>query len=528
MNKKNYKKEILIKTALVIAIIVVVNVISTRFFTRVDLTRDKTFTLSDISKNIVDSLDDKLVIKVFFSENLPAPYNNLRRDLKDILNDYRTYSHGNLIYEFYNPSGEEGNTELAKEAQKYGIQPGEMRVIENDRVEVKVAYMGMAFLYKGKQEVIPWFQSLENIEYEITGKIKKIMTDKKKKIGFLSGHGEFDPTKSNQLYQKLSEQYDITTVMIGNNRAVPIDVDILMIVGPKAKITENQKYMIDQFIMRGGKVAWLLNRIAPVQQMQMAVADVVPTEIDDLLLNYGIRINNDLVRDVSCLNFGLFGWDPYMPFVTNIDPENPAFQYNKRVLLSLASTIDLSAAQGKNIIAKPLMLSSDKSGRAENVFFLSPDEFKNKPMDSLFNQKNLILGATYTGNFTSLYKDKTIPIDTSADAFPVYDSIKIDQTQKETKMLVIGDGDFIDESIVRYNNENMFFFMNIIDYLADDIGLAQIRSKTASEQPMEPVSDGTKKFVKFFNLIFPPLIVLLFGLWMWNNRKRRRNKLKSF
>jgi ABC-type uncharacterized transport system involved in gliding motility auxiliary subunit len=162
MNKKDIKKDILIKVAIIIGIVIVINVISKRIFTRVDLTKNRTYTLSSISKDIVKNLGDKLVVKAYFSDNLPAPYNNVRRNVQDILNDYRSYSSGNLNYEFQNPTGEGELGDIEKEAVKYGIQPVQIQVVDNDKLEVKKAFLGLVFLYQGKQEVIPVVQSVNN------------------------------------------------------------------------------------------------------------------------------------------------------------------------------------------------------------------------------------------------------------------------------------------------------------------------------------------------------------------------------
>ena len=183
------KKDILIKVAIIIGIIVVINVIAKRVFTRADLTKNSSYTLSPISKDIVANLEDKMVIKAYFSNNLPPPYNNLRRQVQDILDDYRSYSKGNLNYEFLNPtsSGEGEGNELDQEAQKYGIQPVQIQAMDNDKLEVKRAYLGLVFLYNGKQETIPVVQSADNLEYEITSLIKKMTMTTKRKVGILAG-----------------------------------------------------------------------------------------------------------------------------------------------------------------------------------------------------------------------------------------------------------------------------------------------------------------------------------------------------
>lgn len=538
MNKKDIKKDILIKVAIIIGIVIVINVISKRIFTRVDLTKNRTYTLSTISKGVVKNLQDNLVIKAYFSDNLPAPYNNLRRNVQDILNDYRSYSSGNLNYEFLNPSGE-GETEqseMEKEAAKYGIQPVQIQVVDNDKLEVKKAFLGLVFLYQGKQEVIPIVQSVGNIEYDITNTIKRLTTEKKKKIGFLQGHGEYDYTKFNQINSILNSQYDVIRVDVGRNNPVPDDIDVLVVMGPKSDFPESHKFMIDQYIMRGGNIAWLINKVNPNFQQQVVIGDLVKLNLDDMLANYGIVINNDLIRDLQCsavqvqspmgipvsLNY------PYFPTITNIDKEISAFKNIQSIVLSFVSSLDISQAASKNIVAKPLFKTSDKSGKAEGFFLLNLEQFQNltkKGADTLFGQKGFVVGALYTGKFGSFYSGKEVPKDTTPDVNP-YTGSKVDFSSKESKQIVIGDGDFANEE-QRPPKDNIVFFVNMIDFLADDVGLSEIRGKDASEAPIEETADATKKFIKYFNLIVPPALVLVVGFFIWNKRKLRKKNLQS-
>ena len=297
MNRKDLKKETLIKLAIIIGIIIAVNIIASRIFTRVDLTKNKSYTLSTISKDIVGNLQDKIVIKAFFSDNLPAPYNTLRRQVQDILSDYRSYSNGNLNFEIFNPSAEEENSEIQNEAQKYGIQPVQIQVVDNDKLEVKKTYLGMAILYQGKQEVLPVIQSVGNLEYDLTSSIKKLTTDKKKKIGFLTGNGEYDYSKFANINNILSAQYELIKVDVVNTRNIPSDLTTLVVFGPKSEIPEWQKFLIDQYIMQGGNVAFLLNKVVPNFQQQIVIGDVVKNNLDDMLSSYGLVLNGDLVRD---------------------------------------------------------------------------------------------------------------------------------------------------------------------------------------------------------------------------------------
>ncbi|MCE1165983.1 MAG: Gldg family protein [Bacteroidetes bacterium] len=536
MNKKDLKKDTLIKLAVIIGIIVAVNVISSRIFTRVDLTKNKSYTLSPVSKDIVGNLGDKLIIKAFFSDNLPAPYNTLRRQVQDMLSDYRSYSKGNLNYEFYNPIADDENGDLQKEAQKYGIQPVQVQVIDNDKLEVKKTYLGLVLLYEGKQEVLPVIQTVNNLEYDLTSTIKKISSEKKKKVGFLQGHGEYDYTKFQNISGVLSSQYELVNVDLNKNRIIPDDVNVLLVLGTKSDLPDWQLYQIDQFVMRGGNAAFLMNKVVPNFQQQMVMGDLVKSNIFDLMAGYGFVINNDLIRDLQCASVQVqsqIGLPisvnyPYFPNITNINQDISAFKNIKSIVASFVSSLDLNAAVAKGLKVTPVLTTSDKSGKAEGFFFLNLEQFQNmkrSQADSMFNAKGFVVGTLYEGSYTSYFSGKPVPQDTAAGVTP-YTAAQINNSQKPSKIIVAGDADFANEE-ARPPKDNITFFVNMVDYLADDIGLTQIRSKDVSEAPIEETSDASKKFIKYFNLIFPPLAVLLIGIFVWNKKKLKKKALQS-
>ena len=531
------KKDILIKVAIVIGIIIVINVIAKRVFTRADLTKNKSYTLSTVSKDVVSNLDDKLLIKAYFSNNLPPPYNNLRRQVQDILDDYRSYSNGNVNYEFLNPTsvGEGEGNELDQEAQKFGIQPVQIQAMDNDKLEVKKAYLGLVFLYNGKQETIPVVQSADNLEYEITSLVKKMTGGVKRKVGFVSGHGEVELSKLAQIKSVLDEQYETIPVDLKTMASIDPALGAIIIMSPKTAFNESDKFKIDQFIMNGGNVAFMIDKIVPNFQQQVVIGNELKVNLDDLLFQYGIKINNDLIRDIQCsavqvqsaMGFPISVNYPFFPVITNIAKDNPAFQNIKSVVLTFSSSIDSTVAGGKNIRINPLLTTSDRSGQVKDFFFLNLEQFQNltkNAADTLFNQRGFVVGATYAGQFKSYYANKEMPSDTAQGWVP-FSGQRLNESVKANKLIAIGDGDFANEEN-KPPRENIIFFVNLVDYLMDDVGLAVIRTKTSSDAPIEETADSTKKFIKYFNLIFPPGLVLLLGLYKWNQRKQKKKNLQ--
>jgi gliding-associated putative ABC transporter substrate-binding component GldG len=540
MNKKDLKKDTIIKFLIIIAIVVAFNIIMTRVFTRLDLTKNQSFTLTQVSRDMVGGLNDRLVIKAFISDNLPPPFNNVKSQVRDMLNDYRSYSKGNLTFEFYNPTGE-GDTTLEREAQKFGIPALTIPSYDKDKAGYVKGFIGLVFEYQGKRETVPYIQASDNVEYVVSSKLKKIVNDKRIKIGFLTGHGEYDITKEQSIYKSLTETYDVVQVNVAENRPVPIDISVLIVLGPKQPFPEAHKFMIDQFIMRGGNIAWCLNKFTPNSQQnmpEMLFADFMKLELDDQLNSYGLKLNEDAVRDLQCAQIlvqtqyeGFFkpSDNQFFPIITNIDKEIPVFNSIPSVILPYVSSIDLSAASGKNIVAKPLFTTSPKTGRDDSFVILSIGRFENadkKALDTLFGIKEgLVVGATYTGKFNSFYTGKPVPKDTAKGSMNIDDYKTINESQKDSKMVLIGDGDFADENS-KVPKENIIFFLNLVEYLSDDVGLSQIRTKEASDIPLPKIAESTKQLYKYLNVILPPSIILIIGFFVWNKRKIKKKNLQ--
>ena len=534
------RQQAIIKALLVTGILVVINIIALQMFFRWDLTPNKIYTLSDASKSIVNKLDDKLVIKAYFTDNLPAPYNNNRRYLQELLDDYRNASDGKLSYEIISPSDE---SELEKEAQKYGIQPVQVQTVENDRAQALKAYMGMVLLYSGKQEAIPFIGSTENLEYEITGVINRLTQAELKKVGVLSGPDMPGVEKISKVNQYLSKFYNVTNIDVTKNKPIPQDVRTLLVFSPKAApqqnqmqqqappsvVPENLKFAIDQYIMNGGKVVFLMSKINVSSQQQFQIAQVVGTGLEDMLESYGLKVNTNIITDKECAFVSVPVQQgpiqmytqvpfPYYPKIVNINRDLPSFGGIGQVFLGFTSDLDLSLAGTKGLKVTPLLTTSPKTGVAQE-FAIVQTSGKMLP-DTMFKSRDLPVASIFEGKFQSFYKGKQIPIDTSAGSDPAPTGVKEDSP--DTKLILLGNGDFAQDDF-RGPDENLLFFANIIDYMTDDAGLSMIRMKDANPKPLESMEDSTRTIVKYGMLVGPPLLVLLYGLMRWRRKKAARS-----
>jgi gliding-associated putative ABC transporter substrate-binding component GldG len=502
---KKQKTQTLVRALLVLGILALINVISIRVFGRLDLTAQKVYTLSDASKKLVGSLDDRVTVKAYFTEDLPAPYNNNRRAVLDMLNDYKAYAKGNLEYEFVNPQGEKGE----QEAQEQGIAPVQVQVVNADKLEVKRGYLGLVMLYEDKKEVLPVVQNLSSLEYDISSALKRLTTRTKKKIGYTTGHGEAEISTMRQAYQALAQQYDPVPVDLSKGAPVPSDIAALLVISPQTAFQDSAKYQLDQYLMRGGKIAFLLNRINAT--LQTRTGQPLNLGLDDMLESYGIRVNPDLVRDAQCASVGVTQQQgsfsitsqvpfPYIPVASAFDVSNPIVKDLRSVFFFFASSLDTTGVSAKGLKADVLVRSSKRSGRQTGFFVIDPLQ-QYTPAD--LAESGIPLAAIVEGSFTSSFVGKQpAPVVTQSP---------------ETRIIVIGDGDFMKDQYLG-GRGNLTFFSNIVDYLADDAGLITIRSKNVTPPPLEQVSDGTKQLVKYADLIGPPLLIIGYGLFRWRRR----------
>lgn len=509
LNLSNKRLQAALRLALVLAILILVNVVSVRLFTRIDLTDQKVFTLSDASRQLVEQLDDRVNVTAYFTEDLPAPYNNTRRAVLDMLNEYRAYAGADLQYAFVDPS-----TETAEqEAQQQGIPPVEVQVVEEDKFQVKRAYLGLVLQYEDRKETIPVVQNLGSLEYDISAAVKRLTTRTKKRVGYTQGHGETPVNEWQRAYQELSRNYDLTPVDLASSD-VPSDLATLLVVAPSQKLSDSAAAAIDRYIMGGGTAAFLLNRMRVDLNSQYRFAQPVDVGLDKLLESYGTRVNADLVRDQQCANItvmrqqGFFQIQsqvpfPYLPNASSFS-DNPVVKDLRSLIFFFASSVDTSFAASRGLTAEVLVRSSEQSGRATGMTLVDPFA-QYQPTD--WNERSLALAAVVTGSFPSAFEGT--PLAPATLRSPT------------TRIVVVGDGDFMKDEMAG-SRGNATFFSNIVDYLADDAGLITIRSKNLSQPPLDVVEDGTKQAVKFANLLLPPLLVVGYGLFRW----RRRTAIK--
>ena len=273
--------------------LLLLNLISRNWYKRFDLTDNKMYSLSSSSENIVDKIDDLLTMKVYFSNDLPGELSNTKRYLQDLLEEYEAKSN-NIRFFFTDP---ESNEKLQEEAQKDGIQPVQMQVVEDDKLEIKKVYLGMVLLYEDKKEIIPVIQTATGLEYLITTKIKTLVNTTKKTVG-IANLSKTEEVKTENLSNQLRQHHNVQSLDLSNEDLIMDNIDVMLISGATDTLDDNSIANIQSFINSGKNI--FMAQGAVLTDMQVQQANPINSNIFSLLRSYGLIINQNLVLDKSC------------------------------------------------------------------------------------------------------------------------------------------------------------------------------------------------------------------------------------
>jgi gliding-associated putative ABC transporter substrate-binding component GldG len=509
----------------IVVILLVLNLISVNLFGRLDLTDGNIYSLSQSSKDMVRSLDDRITIKCYFSEDIPQPYNANARYLKDQLSEYKAYAGGKLTYSFIDPV-KEGKEQ---EARTYGIPPVPIQTLAKDKMEIKNVYMGLAVLFADSKEVIPVVQNIATLEYEITRAIRKLTRRSTPTVGFVTGHGELSLDKDLTYVNKvLAQEYQVRPLELRTMSSIPADITTVYVIGPKTPFSDWELYLLDQFLMRGGKLGLLIDKVDA--QIQQGTANPQDPGLDPFLANFGFGISNNMLIDVQSSQVavaqqqGQFRFQslkeyPFFPKLIDFSKNNLIVKGLEALNLIYASSLDTTGFGSSGLVYEVLARTSKRSGIQTPPYNIDP--FR-KWTQTDFNYGPLPVGVAITGNFKSFFAGKPKPTpDTMTTASPMAET-RLDAGDKG-RMVVWGDADFITDQVLR-DQSNLIMFQNMTDWLSEDEGLISIRSKDVTARPLRAVEDSTRGIVKFLNIFLMPLLVVLFGVARWQIRKQNRRR----
>lgn len=571
MGKNNKRSQSILQLIFAIGIILFLNILgnarlsNTALYNAWDLTEEKRFTLTEGTKKLLRELDDVVTIEVMLDgKNLPANYKRLREAVQQTLEDFRGQS-GFIEYRFADPMSGDNEADMAaqQDLAKQGIYPVQNRVQNADEVSVKVIYPYAKFYYKGRPAAVNFLYNqvpgmpddivLENsiglLEYQFANIIQKLQSPTKKNIVFTDGHGELNPLETADLEKTLRAFYN--TDRLNLDKVVQVDQEIaaMIIAKPRYAFSDKDKFKIDQYVMNGGKVLWLIDAMRANLDSLGGTDDYVATDyqldLDNLLFNYGVRIQPNLVLDLQHtripLNTGrvgnanqteLFGYPYHLVVLPQTD--HPIVKSLNPLNLKFASSID-TTSRTKTPIQRTVLLSSSPRSRLQyNPIRLNFDFLQTDLPSEQFNKGPQILAVALEGSFPSLYENR-LTEDMLAGLKSVDMTFKA--TSIPTRMVVVSDGDvaknkanyekgsflplgFNDFEKFQFSNKD--FLVNALEYLLDTNGVIEARSKEVKLRLLdETKAQNERTYWQLFNIGLPLVFISLFGL-LYNYIRRRR------
>ncbi|MCZ6691139.1 MAG: GldG family protein [Planctomycetota bacterium] len=539
---------LIITAVLTLGILGVLNFFASRHFVRYDMTENQDYTLSEATKRILRNIEDEVTIKIYLTVDPPTRILDLKRRIEDTVSEFRAAGRGKLRIDYIDPKADDAEMEKAR---KWGIRPLTVQVRKQDSFEQVQAYFGMAILYEDKREVIPIIANTQSLEYDMISSIKKLTlyaTDDLPQIAFLGGHGEpgVQYGEYRGLGQITKKIVHVTTVnpSLPNSKGISNEENAVLVVARPVELAETDLYAIDQFLMKGGKIIFLLDPIQIDNSRGGTTAKDTNSNLDEMLAHYGVGVNHDLVMDdpryVGKIprQRGPFQFrEPYpffiAPTANNLSQESPVTASLDQMILPWASSLVPIEDNLKDREVIELAWTSDNAWTMDEEFDVtppaSPRDYPRGP-DGRIGKR--IVALAVTGKFTSFFKDKEIPVfidRATGEPVPVQDGPlpdRVDQVES-SQIIVVGDSGFLESQALRVPG-NANFFLNAIEWLALNPELVTIRGKGEISRPLDPKLGkelkARKNRFKIFNLIGIPLVVAGLGLlrFLFRRLSRRR------
>jgi len=489
---------------LILGVIIAANVLLNRLFFRLDFTGDNRYTLSNPTKDILKNIEDPVTVSAYFSKNLPPQISQTKSDFKDLLEEYSQRSGGNIDYEFIDPNESE---ETEREAQQAGIQPITVNMRERDQMKQQRAYLGAVIKQNNQKEVIPFMQPGAAMEYALSSSIKKISVVDKPKLGLIQGHGEPAINELAQVNSALSVLFNVIPVTLDTLTAD--NYKGLLLIAPKDSFVMAEFQFLDEFLKTGKGLFVAINRVdADIQQSS---GTTISTGLETWLTEKGITVENNFVIDANCGSVsvqqqtGFFSFNrpiqfPYLPIIQEF-ADHPITNGLEQVLLQFASSLSFPAKEGVNVTS--LAFTSGKSGTAAAPTFF---DINKQWVDSDFNMKRLPVAAALEGKLTD--------------------------GDVGSKLVVIADGDFATngagQQARQVDPNSASLMVNAIEWLNDDTGLSELRTKEVTSRPIKKeLTDGQKSIVKWGNFLLPMLLIMIYGFVRLQFRNSKKNKWRE-
>ena len=566
----NLKKQNIIQFISMLFIIVLLNIIGSFTFGRYDLTKEGRYSLSEATKSLLSDLEDYVYIEVFLEGVFPAGIQRLSNETRQILSEFRTYN--DLIqFIFINPTesnDQATRNEVLKQLYEKGVNPTSLQIKDGDSFTEKVIVPGALVKYRNEEIAIQLLksqiagsseqslqQSIRELEYEFTNAIKQLKTPIKPSIALLSGHGELSGLEIEDFTTSLSEHYAINSLDLrefekDTNSGEPLLAKkleellrqkLLIIAKPRLTFQNLDKYFIDQYIMNGGKVLWLLDATnADMDSLSNKGSSLFhplrKLNLSDQLFKYGARLNTNLVEDISSSKIpvpvsfvnDIPKWElvPWRFFPVSIPTQSHPITANiNAVKFDFTSSID--TVKTNSPITKTVLLHSSPYTKLVNMpYEIRLNSALEQPVQEEFNKGMQTLAILLEGEFESIFKNRITPQG---------DQLKFTEQSVNTRMIIVADGDIASNQISRgaalplgYDNYekrqygNKDFLLNAVDYLLEDQDLINVRSREIKMRLLDVQKTQQERgFWQIINLVLPLILILTFGMLKFYIRKKK-------
>lgn len=560
---RSLRNQNLIRLILLLIILVAVNIISSFWFTRFDLTSEKRFTLAPATRNLVGNLDDVVFITVYLDGDFPPAFKRLQNATREILDELRIYADGNIEYEFINPSGgstEEERNNLFRQLMSKGIQPTSLQAKNKEGSTQQIIFPGALVTYKGQTAPLMLLQdqagaspelmlnnSIQGLEYGFCNVIRKLGSGIPPLITILEGNGMAANQHLLDITRELKNFYGVERKKIDGNLDAIRGVSAVIVAAPDSVFDEKDKFILDQYVMYGGKVLWLIDgavvSMDSLQNSSQTIALGNDVNLSDMLFRYGVRINFDLLSDLQAAPIpvvtGYIGNRPqqtlqpwyYFPVVIP-ESKHPIVNNLNAIKFEFVSSMDTVGA--RQVVKTPLLTTSKYTRVQVTPARVDLEIMRSEPDQAMFSHSNKTVAVLLEGVFESNFKNR-IPVQIATDT-----SIGYRDVSKSTRMIVISDGDIIKNKIRgssmavvpigedQYTGQvfgNKNFVLNCIDYLCDDSGLMTLRSRELKLRLLDRQRIADEQLIwQIINTAGPVLVILIMAVILFYRRKIRYSK----
>ncbi len=562
--KKNLKYQNIIQLVIALIIILLVSYISSKAYFRLDLTADKRYTLSEATHEVLDSLDDLIYIEIYLDGDMPVGFQRMQKAIYELMDEFRVIAGNNIQYQFKNPSessNESQRNALYQDLYERGLDPTNVKDRDEEGgMASKTLFPGAIITYKDFETPVNLLvnnmglsaesnlnNSIQALEYEFIDAIRKITTTTRKKIAFIEGQGELDEYYTGDITRALNEYYDIDRVTIKDYVNILDSYDAVIVAGPTQQYTEKSKFILDQYIMNGGKVLWFIESINASMDSLSTVGSTFAlmndANLSDQLFKYGVRVNPNVIQDIQCalipVNTAVSGSQPkfapapWLYFPLLVPPDNSSITKSLNMIKSEFPSVIDTVGNNADVKKKIILLSSYSSKVLNIPLLVSLSEVADQPDPLTFNQPNNPIAVVLEGEFESVFKNRLVDKYTQGTDFIVKEK------SVPTQMIVVSDADII-RNDVRRRADGMFitplgydrytkqtygnkeFVMNAVHYLVDESGILDMRSREFKLRILDKkkIQEEKTKW-QFINTVLPIVFIVLFAILLAYYRKRK-------